>query len=127
MDRQKVSNLRAIAKLGERQQAGVQQQIDVIEQEAMAMTDPKQGEAWFKLRSQQMIDLAKLNDQIQAATTTKERDRLVAEYGLINAANNADIKQFYAKQQAQTSPMMALAEQLGEVIAAINSGNPNSN
>jgi|GEM_PF-5133436 len=96
IDRQKVNNLKAIKDLSEAQQAGVQEMLNTVEQEAMQMTDPKQAQEWFKMRSQQMIELARLNDQIQNTTDRKDKDRLLAQYQLINAANNADIKQFQA-------------------------------
>lgn len=120
IDRQKLANLKAMDEIDEKRRAGVQSQIDEAERIAMAMADPKQGAAFFKDRSKQLIELAQLNDQIQAETDAKKRERLQTEYDLINAAQQAEMKQFEAESQAKKGPIDDLIKQINDLIAKIS-------
>jgi TP901 family phage tail tape measure protein len=116
IDRQKVANDNAVNKLDSKRQAGVQQQIDAAEQIALAMNDPQQAQAYFAMRSKQLIELGQLNDKINATTDAKERERLFGQYQLINAAQQAEMKQFDVKQQADGSQTSDIATQLQALL-----------
>lgn len=116
IDRQKVANEEDLSELSEKARSGVQEQLNAVEKEAMSMTDPEQAKKWFQLRSKQMIELAKINEQIQEADDAKERERLVAKYQLINAAQQAEMQAFKANMAAQDSPLQGLIKQLGELF-----------
>jgi hypothetical protein len=96
----------------------VQSQIDAAEKIALAMNDPEQAAKYFKMRSQQLLELGKLNDEINAATDAKERERLLAQYQLINAAQQAEMKGFDANKP--DSPTDALWKQYNDLRALLD-------
>lgn len=110
IDRQKMSNLDAVADLSEKRQAGVQQMLDVAEAESQKIADPKKAQEYFTMRSKQLLELAKLSDQIEASKDDKEKARLTERYQLLNAANLADIAQFNANLQAGTGTQDLIAQ-----------------
>jgi TP901 family phage tail tape measure protein len=116
IDRQKAKNLEDVNKLDPKRRTGVQQQIDAAEQIALAMNDPQQAQAYFAMRSKQLLELGQLNDQINATTDAKERERLMARYDLINAAQQAEMKQFDVKQQADGTQTDDIAAKLQALL-----------
>lgn len=118
IDRQKVSNLRDVGKLDEKRRAGVQSQIDAAEKIALAMNDPVEAARYFKMRSEQLIELGELGDKINGETDRAKRAALQVEYDLINAAQQAEMKQFEAQQTATKNTTESLAQQINDLIGA---------
>ena len=121
IDRQKIANIKAVAQLRPGQQAGVQSQINAAEQIALTMNDPQQGAEFFKLRSKQLIELGKLNDAINATSDEKMRAQLQAEYNLVNAAQQAELKQFDAKVAAGNATQ-DIATKIQQLLSGIDLG-----
>lgn len=118
IDRQKVSNLRDVGKLDEKRRAGVQSQIDAAEKIALAMNDPVEAARYFKMRSEQLIELGELGDKINGETDRAKRAALQVEYDLINAAQQAEMKQFEAQQAATKNTTESLTQQINDLIGA---------
>jgi TP901 family phage tail tape measure protein len=76
IDRQKSKNLDNIAKLDPKWQAGVQQQINEAEKISLAMNDPQQAAAYFRMRSDQLIELANIQDKLSKDLSGTERAQL---------------------------------------------------
>lgn len=120
IDRQKVANLRDVGKLDEKRRAGVQSQINEAEKIAAAMDDPVEAANYFKMRSKQLIELGELGDKINTETDRTKRAQLQAEYDLINAAQQAEMKQFEAQQAATKNTTESLVDSVNALMAAIS-------
>jgi hypothetical protein len=114
IDRQKLANLDAVDELSQKQQAAAALQLQDAEEYARTINDPKQAADYFKQRSEQIIELGKLTDQINAATDTKERNALIARYQLVNAAQLEESKaaDLQRKQGSQTQDLIAQLQAL---------------
>ena len=120
IDRQKVGNLRAVAGLGKDQQATVQSQINAAEKIALAMNDPQQAADYFRMRSKGILELAELQDKInEAQIGSVERQTLLAQQDLINAAQGAEMQAFNARRASQGNPMEAIAAEIGKLLTQI--------
>lgn len=116
IDRQKIANMKSVDALDEKRQAGVSWQLEEAEKVAQAMHDPEQAAAFFKMRSGQIIEMGKLQGQIDAETDAAKRARLVEQYQLLNAAHNAELAQMRAQQQASGSDTQKLIDQIQALL-----------
>ena len=122
LDRQQAANMDAVAKLNAARQAGVEQVLASELQVAQKMTDPKAAADWYALRSKQLLELAKLQDTIDAAKTIDERVQLVEKYQLINAAGQAEMARFAVMHAAADSASQQLADQIQALLNATKEG-----
>ncbi len=117
IDRQKAATVKAVGGIAAGAQSGIEAMLNDAEQAAAAINDPQQAAAFFKLRSSQIIELGKLQDQINASTDRAQRDRLLAQQDLINAAQGAEVNAFNAKAAGQTSTTQDLTAQIQKLLA----------
>lgn len=115
IDRQKIKNLDALTGLSAKTQAMEREQFDQATRQAEQMADPKQAAEYFKLRSEQIIELGKLTDQIAKTTDEDEHDRLVARYQLINDAQLKEQQQLTA-QQSGGGQLASLANNIRDLL-----------
>src|SRR5207244_3526288 len=73
---------------------------------------------YFKMKSDQILEYAKLQKDLSDAATQEDRDRISAQMLLINKAQTAELAQFGATTQAQ-SAASSIADQINEVMKTI--------
>jgi hypothetical protein len=116
IDRQKLSNMSAVAALDLTHQVSATAMLNDAEAQAQAMNDPQQAAAYFKMRSAQILELGKLQDQISVTGDRNARARLLAQLDLVTAAQKAEISAFGARSAGQTSPAQDLAAMLQKLL-----------
>ena len=74
--------------------------------------DPTQGAKFFKMRSDQILEYAKLQQKLAETTSAEERARIEAQMLLINKAQTAEMRGFEAANAARTAPSTDIANQI---------------
>ena len=74
MDRQKLSNLKNLGGISDKGKTDVQQQLEDAEKIANAMNDPQKAQEYFKLRSQQIFEIARIQDQLNTGLNAKQEE-----------------------------------------------------
>lgn len=136
IDRQKARNIQALQDIGaaaidigggmqelfapERFRGIIQGQLAEAEQAAAALNDPEQAAKFYKLRSQQIFELAKLQQDMASAQTDAERASLRQQIADIQKAQKAEQAAFGQRAQiTNSSSLGALADQLQTVLNAV--------
>jgi len=122
IDRQIAKNLDDVSKIEDAfQQKIVGQDLDAQLKKAQELfADPKAQADYFKMASAHEFELLKIRQQIADATTDEDKARLNQQLILISRAQDAELDQFYKKQQGATSPAQDIANQINDVIAALS-------
>jgi TP901 family phage tail tape measure protein len=89
------------------------------QQQATEMIDPTEGAKFFKMRSDQILEYAKLQKDLDAAGTQQDKDRISAQMLLINKAQTAEISQFDATKQTQTAAQ-GIVDAINKVMMTIS-------
>jgi len=118
IDRAKAKALGALGSLSDAQRRVAEQQLSIASDEAAAITDPAQAAKYYKMRSDQILELAKLQTQIDKETDANKRDLLIQQMSLIEAAQVAEIKGFRA--ETPDSPVDALTKQYNDLRALLD-------
>lgn len=118
LDRAKAKAIGALKDISAAQQEEVQKQLTAAAQVAGGFGDPKQAAAFFKQRSDQIFELAKLRDQIEKTTDEAAKARLIEQYNLIGKAQQTELQALAAK--GNTSPLQAITEKLQALLANTN-------
>jgi hypothetical protein len=118
IDRQIAANLERLKDVLPQYLQYTQGALLQAQQEAERMTDPAQGAKWFKMRSDQILEYAKLQKQLSEATTQQDKDRIAAQMLLINRAQTAEIAAFQAIQAGASGPIQSLVDQIAALLAA---------
>lgn len=95
--------------------------ISQVKAEADSMLDPAAGAKWFRMRSDQIFEFAKLQKAMTVAATQDDRDRITAQMNLITQAQTAEIAAFQAIQAGAVGPLQAMATKISGLIASISS------
>lgn len=88
--------------------------------EAQAMLDPAEGARYFKMRSDQILEYAKLQKDLSETQNAEDRARIEQQMLLINRAQTAEISQFQANAQGQQSAAQTLADQVNAIMEALS-------
>jgi len=122
IDRQLAKNLDDVAKIEDAfQQKIVTQDLDTLLKKSQQLfADPKAQADYFKMASAHEFELLKIRQQIAEATTDEDKDRLNKQLILISRAQDAELDQFYKKQEGAVSPAQAIAEQINDIMKALS-------
>lgn len=116
LDRAKAKAIGALKDISEAQQDEIQKQLAATSDLAAQFGDPKQAAAFFKQRSDQIFELARLRDQIEKATDEKAKARFIEQFNLIGKAQQNELQALAAT--GDTGPFGALAAQVQKLLAA---------
>jgi phage-related protein len=116
LDRAKAKAIGALKDISAAQQEEVQKQLAAAAQVAGGFGDPKQAAAYFKQRSDQIFELAKLRDQIEKTTDEAAKARLIEQYNLIGKAQQSELEAIATK--GNTSPVAAIAAQIQKLLTS---------
>jgi hypothetical protein len=136
IDRQKARNTKALEDIGaavmKTTDGGIltvtaaahrdllRQQLAEAEQVAAAMNDPEQAAKFYKMRSSQIFELAKLQQGLAAAQTDTERNSISQQIADIQKAQQAEQAAFGERSQiTNNNSLSALADQLQAVLNAV--------
>lgn len=119
IDRQVAANLDKLKDVLPQYLAYTQGALAQVQREAEAMLDPAQGARYFKMRSDQILEYAKLQKELSEAATQQDRERIAAQMLLINQAQTAEIAAFNAIQAGQAAPIAAMASEIKEMMDTI--------
>jgi len=92
--------------------------LQEAQSQAQGMADPAEGAKFFKMRSDQILEYAKLQKDLSEATSQDDKDRITKQMQLINQAQQAEISGFDATAQA-TSPLQNIASQINDIMKSI--------
>jgi TP901 family phage tail tape measure protein len=87
--------------------------------QAEAFLDPAEGAKFFAMRSKQILEYAKLQNDLAKAETDDDRARIEAQMLLINRAQTAEISQFEAQQASRRSATEQMADDINAIMATI--------
>ena len=118
LDRAKAKAIAALKDITAAQQEEVQKQLTAASATAGGFGDPKQAAAFFKMRSDQIFELAKLKDQIDKTTDEAAKARLVEQYNLIGKAQQTELQAFDVK--GGSSALAGITAQLQALLASPN-------
>lgn len=118
INRQMAKNLAALSKVDEKARAFASDALESAQKMAAQFADPQTGAKYLKMRSDQIFELAKLQEQIANETDVREKARLQQQMALIVAAQAAEQKAFGADVQGQTSPLQKVIDQINAVMKA---------
>jgi len=91
INRQAAKNLESVAAIASASvRASVEEQLKQASDIAGTMTDPAQAAKFFKMRSDQILELAKLQEQVDQETDAQKKARLIDEMVLISNAQRAE-------------------------------------
>lgn len=119
IDRQIASNLDKLKDVLPAYRQYTEGALSAAAAEARQFADPAQGAKYFALRSKQILEYAKLQQDLAEAETQADKDRIAQQMLLINAAQTAELSAFRANQQGQSSPQQDIANQINAIIAAL--------
>lgn len=118
LSRAKAKAIATLKDISAAQQEEVQKQLASASTTAGGFGDPKQAAAFFKLRSDQIFELAKLRDQIDKTTDETVKARLVEQFNLIGLAQKKELEAFDVK--GGSSALAGITAQLQTLLS-----NPN--
>lgn len=118
IDRQIAKNLDRFKDVLPQYQQYTQGALKEAEMAAREFADPAQGAKYFKLKSDQILEYAKLQKDLNDAATQEDRDRIQAQMLLINAAQQAELSAFDATKAA-VSPMQDIAKAVKAMLDSI--------
>jgi phage-related protein len=116
IDRQLAKNLDALAKVGDKAREFASSALQDAQKVAAQFADPSTGAKYLKMRSDQIFELAKLQEQINNETDVREKARLQQQMNLIVAAQAAEQRAFGANAQGQSSPLQKVIDQINAVL-----------
>lgn len=121
IDRQMAKNLDDIAKIEDAfTQKIVSQDLDqLLKKSQQLFADPKAQADYFKMASGHEFELLKIRQQLAEATEEADQDRLNKQLILISRAQDAELDQFYKKQEGAVSPTQEIANQIRDVLMAL--------
>lgn len=85
-----------------------------VENEARAFLDPAEGAKFFKVRSDQILEYAKLQKDLSEAKYQEDKDRIQKQMSLIASAQRAEVSQLNAIPR--NNPMQALIDQISKLF-----------
>lgn len=118
IDRQIAKNLDAFKDVLPQYQRYTQGALQEAQNQAEAFLDPAEGAKYFKMKSAQILEYAKLQKDLSEATNADDRARIQQQMLLINKAQTAEIAQFDATKQA-SSPLMDIVNQINDIMKSI--------
>lgn len=118
IDRQMVKNLDKLKDVLPQYQQYVQGALNEASLKAQEFEDPTQGAKYYKMKSDQILEYAKLQKDLSQAESDEDKKRIEQQMLLVNASQAAELKQFDATTQAQ-SPMRDIAEQINAILKSI--------
>lgn len=116
IDRQLAKNLDKFKDVLPEYASYTQGALKQAEQTARKFLDPTEGAKYFKMRSDQIFEYAKLQKDLAEAETQADKERITAQMQLINAAQIAEISESDARQQAQRSPIQQIADTFQQIM-----------
>jgi phage-related protein len=121
LDRAKAKAISAMKDISAAQQEEVQRNVAEAARVAGGFGDPKQQAAFFKMRTDQIMELAKLRDQIEKASDETSKARLIEQYNLIGKAQQAELQAFDAK--GNNSPLLDITSKIQALLTDPNRPN----
>lgn len=118
IDRQIAANLDKFKDILPQYQQYTQGALKQAEQQARQFLDPQEGAKFFQMRSKQILEYAKLQQQLAEAQTDEDRDRIKQQMLLINAAQTAEINAFNANLDATKSGTEKLLADIQALMTA---------
>lgn len=117
IDRTAVRNIDAVRKFAAELQGGIQAELDKALEESRKIQDPEEARAFYELRSDQILELARAQQDLMAAQQGGDA-RAIADaqkkLDLITSAQEAERQAFAQRQQGQSQ-----TEQIQAAIAAL--------
>lgn len=127
IDRQQARNIDAVRRLATDLQGETQAALDQALADAQQIQDPVEAAKFFKERSDQILELAKMQDQYNAAVKAgdlQRADDLRRQIGLIQDAQLAEHAALQERQQlSKSGGLTETADQLQQIINALGSAN----
>ena len=117
LERAKARAIDMLKDISKAQVDAVQTQLADAATKAAGFGDPKQGAAFFKMRADQIMELAKLSDQIDKSKDEAAKARLIEQYNLIGKAQQAELDAFGSK--TTNSPAEGLMAQIQAIISKV--------
>ena len=116
IDRLLADNLDAIRDFTGKLGMQVRQDLDEALRASSRIADPAQAAEFYRMRSDQILELADLQAQLNTDLAKEDRARLEAQLALIQAAQLAEQKAFAASGAGKASPQQQLIEQLQALL-----------
>lgn len=120
IDRTAAKNIDAVSRLAQNLQGATTQALAEAKQAAAQIADPEEAAKFFKLRSSQILELAKMQSDIQEANEKGDFQRasdLRQQIDLIKSAQAAERASMDERMQmTNNSSLGAIAKQLGELF-----------
>lgn len=118
IDRQLASNIGKMKDVLPDYQQYTEGALKVVEKEARAFLDPAEGAKYFKMRSNQIFEYAKLQKELSEAQGVEDKARIQQQMSLVASAHRAEISQFDANKAAQGNPYQSIIDQISALFAA---------
>ena len=112
IDRQIASNLDRFEDVPKQYAQFTEGALKDAEHAARQFLDPTEGAQFFKMRSDQILEFAELQQQLAETQDSEERKRIQNKMNLINAAQTAEINAFNANLGAGLSGTESLMDQI---------------
>jgi phage-related protein len=122
IDRQILSNLDKLRDVSAKQLEDTTQALHDAQDAASQFADPKQAADYFKMRSAQIFELAKLQEQLDAAASESEAADVQERMDLIQHAQQAELSAFNAELASGQSAAQSLWDQINELMGSIGGG-----
>lgn len=116
IDRQIAKNLDKFKDIPDQYKQYTEGALKEAQNQAAAFADPTQGAKFFKMRSDQILEYAKLQQDLAEAETQEDADRINAQMILINKAQTEEIRQWEAMQAGMTTPQQDITSQIQELL-----------
>lgn len=119
IDRLMAKNLDALGDISDAYRDQTKAQLDIAAQEAAQIADPEQAAKYYKMRSAQILELAKLSDDREKARQAGDMDA-VARYDrqiqLIQQAQEAEQRAYEERQKHAKGGAQDLIAQIGALM-----------
>lgn len=119
IDRQIAKNLDRFKDVLPQYQSFVEGSLQEAKLASQELLDPKEGARFYKMKSDQIFEYAKLQKDLSKAETQEDKDRISAQMLLINRAQTAELAAFDTTK-ATVSPMQEIANQINDVMKSIS-------
>jgi phage-related protein len=122
IDRQAARNIDAVSKLAADMQSGVQNALALAKEETDKIQDPVEAAKYFKMRSSQILELAKLQQDFNAAQAAGDDAKaasLAQQINYINEAQAAEQQGAAQRASTATSGTSGLVGQIQALLDAI--------
>lgn len=128
IDRQLVKNMQSLTSVSEGfYRTATENALKNAQQVANAYADPTIGAKFFKMRSDQIFEFQKLQQQIDSETDAAKKQQLQQQQTLITKAQEAEQAAFDAQYSRTGGAAADLVNQIHDLLASISNINQDTN